>query len=138
MANRLSIDWPRGYYEALEKVADLPEYAGRLAVFPIAEAGQRFKAGSFRGASSANVGQDTTYRDLEGRNKVGDTIGYVPGVCVQLDVLVPEGNVGCVMIYNHDVLLSSVRARAQQLRVEHRGMPEVEESVPVSTDELAS
>lgn len=121
MANRLSIDWPRKYYEALEAVAGLPEYTGRLAIFPIAEAGKTFKAGNFRGPRDINTKQDYAYIILDDRRHHGDTFGYEPSVHLQFEVQVPEGNVGCLMIYDHNVALSGVRARAQQIQQSREG-----------------
>lgn len=142
MAKRLSIDWPRTYYEALERVATLPEYAGKIAIFPLAEEGQRYRAGNFRGSEAIKLRQDADYRALDDRRNFGSTLGYQPGVRLQLEVTVPEGNIGCVLIYDNNLALAGVRARAQQMLSVPHDQPtesltaETETLLPVSVSKL--
>ena len=143
MVSRLSIDWPKGYYEALERVAGTPEYAGHLAVFCIAEPGQTFKAGNYRGVHGSSIVQDADYRTLDEQRQSAGSLGYEPRVHLQLEVPVPDGNVGCVMIYDDSVVLANVRTRAQQLRLDRsqplEGAPAPPEvAVPAVAGELGS
>lgn len=112
----------------------MDEFAGRVAVFPIAQAGDKLKAGNFRvpRGGDTQLVEDIDYLNLRER-ATGGTRGYAPCVHVQVEVAVPEDNVGCVMIYDSSAVLASVRERAEQLqalRQESAANRAAEQAVP--------